>query len=80
MGLDWSHTPETGIKHYPTGPYMESTEQEEERKAEKFPEARPHCRLRESGAQLEREREDDPGSETWEDCCWRSMSWQGTNA
>ena len=54
IGLDWTHNPETGIKHYPTGLYMESTGQEEERKAEEVLEARPHCRHKGSWAQLER--------------------------
>ena len=42
--MDWTHTPETGIQHYPTCLYMESTEQEEERKAEYFMEGHSHCR------------------------------------
>ena len=41
--------------------------QEEKRKAEEFPEARPHSRG--SGAQLVRDREDGAGSETLERCC-----------
>ena len=50
MGLDWPHTPET--KDYRTGPNMEFTGQEEERKVEEFLEVRHYCRHRGIGAQL----------------------------
>jgi len=46
IGFYWAHTPETGIQHYPTNPYMESTGKEEERKAGELMEARPHIRHR----------------------------------
>ena len=35
MGLDWAHTPETGIQYYQTGPYMAFKWQEEGRRIEK---------------------------------------------
>ena len=47
--------------------------QEKERRAEEFLEARPHNKHRGSGAQLGRDRENGPGSETLENCCWRPM-------
>jgi len=41
MSLDWAHTPRTDIQHQTTGPYMESSGQEENR-TRTFHETRPH--------------------------------------
>ena len=42
----------TDIHHHTTGPYMESSGQEEQRKANKFHEKRPHNIQRGSGVHL----------------------------
>ena len=59
MGLDWADTPKTDIQHHTTGPYMESSGQEQKRKAEEFHETRTD--IEEVGYSCGRDREDGPG-------------------